>query len=52
MIEKDKLTKEQVDRLAAVRGYYDEAHLLAHDLKLTAADLHSVALMLAIIGKK
>lgn len=52
MIDKDKMTKEQKDRQNAVLGYYDEAHLLADDLKLTAADLHSVALMLAIIGKR
>jgi hypothetical protein len=56
MIDKNKLSKEDrqklEDRAALIRGYFDEAHLLADELKLTADSLFIVALMLAIIGKR
>jgi hypothetical protein len=56
MIDKDKLTKADREalekRAAAVRGYFDEAHLLADDLRLTADNVFIVAVMLAIIDHK
>lgn len=55
MIDKDKLSKEDREKLDKradmICGYFDEAHLLADELHLTAGDIFSVALMLAIIGK-
>jgi hypothetical protein len=56
LIDKGKLSKEDREKLEkradVVRGYFDEAHLLADELHLTAGDVFSVALMLAIIGKQ
>lgn len=55
MIDPSKLSKEDREKLekraGVIRGYFDEAHLLADELHLTRGDALNVALMLAIIGK-